>query len=233
MTMSGALDLLNTNINKEYMESGKYTNSKGIPVPRVTSIISSMLHTDALLYWANNLGFKGIRYKDAIRKAADIGTEAHFRIECFLKDKLKCDDNIPYLGFAMWYDNITGNGNTIELVASERTVVCDYFGGTFDALLRINGAYYLIDFKTSNHVSYKYFLQLAAYKYMLELEGTYLQGVIVLQLDKEEVGFNEYLLDFSIPNHRDFMNACTEGFFSLVYAYYRTKEEEARYNNIF
>lgn len=230
--MSTILDLLET-VDHSYVEGTKYLNKNGYHVPRVTSILSTMIHSDVLMYWANNLGFKKIKYKEAITKAANIGTEAHYRIELFLKDKLDCTDNIPYLGFKSWWDDVISMGNRISVLASEEELVCEWFGGTCDALFTINGKVYLVDFKTSNYVSYKYFLQLAAYKYMLERQGVRVDGVIVLQLGKEEVGYNEYLLDFSVKEHIEFMNQCTTTFFSLVYGYYNIKKTEGMYDSIY
>ena len=103
-----------------------------------------------------------------------------------------------------------------------------------DALLKIGDKIYLVDFKTSNHVTFNYFLQLAAYRFMLKLrENIDIDGVIVLQLDKEEPGFNEYLLNFSIEQHSSFMTHCEETFLSLVYAYYNVEYAENLYKSIF
>ena len=55
-----------------------------------------------------------------------------------------------------------------RVIETEKQLVCPYFGGTLDCLAEIDGRIYIIDFKTSNHITYKYFLQLAAYKYMIE-----------------------------------------------------------------
>ena len=115
----------------------------------------------------------------------------------------------------------------------EYKLSCKWFGGTLDALFEIGGKFYVIDFKTSNHVTFKYFLQIAAYIYMLRESGYQVDGAIVLQLDKSEPGFNEYLLDFSIKNHNDFINYCTQAFFALVYAYYHIKRVEDGFKNIF
>ena len=230
-TLTGLIDGLDLpSLENTYFSKYEYNGRK---IPRVTTILSAMMHADTLMYWANNLGFKGIRYKEFMTEAANIGTEAHFRIEMFLKEKLESEDNVPYLGFKQWWNDIISGGNTIEVVGSEIELKCPYFGGTADALVKINGGYYLIDFKTSNHVTYKYFLQLAAYQYMLSLQGIYLSGVIVLQLDKEEVGYNEYSLHYSDPSHKDFMDKCTNSFFSLVYAFYNVREGEALFNNIY
>lgn len=205
----------------------------GIVVPRVTEILSKMMHDDRLMYWANSLGFKGIKYKDALNKAANIGTNSHSAIELFLREKLQTDDNIPFLGFLAWY-NVVSEQNTIKPIFIEHSLVCKYFGGTLDALLDIGGKLYLTDFKTSNYVRLSYFLQLAAYMYMLKVEeGIDIDGVIILQLDKDQPGFNEYLLTFQIPEHKMFMDQCLLTFLSLVYSFYNLNKSDIMYNNIF
>ena len=230
--------ILNTLNNSElYIENKNciYTNGVGNAVPRVTEILSTMIHSDNLMYWANSLGFKGIRYKEALNCAANIGSEAHLAIEKFLKEKMYTYDNTPFLGFMLWYDIITKEKHIpIEILHVEYTLVCQWFGGTLDALIKIGNKIYLIDFKTSNYVTYKYFLQLAAYRYMLKSEkGINIDGVIVLQLDKEVAGFNEYLLDFSIIDHLNFINHCETTFLSLVYGYYNIYKSENMFKSIF
>lgn len=227
------LDTVDKNIiNKK---SSTYHNNEGQVVPRVTEILSTMIHSDALMYWANSLGFKGLRYRDTLNTAARIGTAAHNAIESFLIDKLETKDNIPFLGFMMWYNIITlDKGLPLQVIYIEHTLSCKWFGGTLDCLVRIGNKIYLMDFKTSNHVTYKYFLQLAAYRFMLRtLEGIEVDGVIVLQLDKDSPGFNEYLLDFSIADHLNFINHCEITFLSLVYGFFNINKAEMMYNVIF
>ena len=127
-----------------------------------------MIHSDALMYWANSLGFKGIGYRATLNAAAKVGTVAHEAIELFLNEKLETKDNVPFLGFIMWYNMLVDQGFDIQVIYTEHKIVCNWFGGTVDCLLSINGKLYLVDFKTSNHVTYKYFLQLAAYRFMLK-----------------------------------------------------------------
>lgn len=227
-----ALENLPFEINAK---SSSYYNKDGIKVPRVTQIISSMIHNDSLMYWANSLGFKGLKYRDVLNAAAEIGTEAHNTIEKFLKEKIKDENNIPFLGFLMWYNIITHDvGLPISIVYIEHKMSCKWFGGTLDALMKIGDKLYLVDFKTSNHITYTYFLQLAAYKYMLKVEeGIDIDGVIVLQLDKNIPGFNEYLLDFSIEDHTVFINNCETTFLSLVYAFYNVEKVKKDFNEIF
>ena len=213
----------------------EYFNEFGQCVPRVTSILSRMIHNDALMSWANYIGMKGIKYRDFMNQASTIGTNAHNAIEKYLQEKIKTENNIPFLGFLEWYNLLTiDNGFPIEVVYIEHHIACRWFGGTLDCLARIAGKLYLIDFKTSNHVTFSYFLQLAAYRYMLrEVEGIEVDGVIVLQLGKEDVGFNEYLLDLSIPDHLFFINHFEETFMSLVYGYYNIYYAEKMFNKLF
>lgn len=229
-----ALSELDFNIESKNKES-VYLNKQGLKVPRVTEVLSRMLHSDSLMYWANSLGFKGLRYRDVLNKAANTGTIAHAAIERFLKEKIQDKTNIPFLGFLSWYDTITIDLKLpVEILFVEKKLSCDWFGGTLDALIKIDGKIYLVDFKTSNHVTVNYFFQLAAYRYMLRVvEGIEIDGVIVLQLDKVEPGFNEYLLTFSDISHLDFMNRCEITFMSILYAYYNVCKAETDFKSIF
>lgn len=205
---------------------------KGIPVPSVTQIISKCIHEDYIVNWANYLGFRGIKYKDEMNRAANIGTEGHNAIESYLKDG-SVSNNIPYLGFRLWWDIINSN-NTVEVLGIEEEMVLPFCGGTYDLLLSVNGLPYLVDFKTSNHVTYKYFIQLAAYIHMLYVtKGINARGAIVLQVDKTEPGFNEYLLDLSNITHYQFINHCCSTFLSLALAYYNIYKAESLYKQIF
>ena len=144
---------------------------EGIPVPRVTEILSFIDMAD-LLGWANYMGLvKHKRYADIMTEASNIGTAAHSNIEKFFSEdqKDKVDkDNISFQAFMVWWNKLNMN-HKVSILGQEEKLVCPYFGGTYDMLVSIDDKVYLIDFKTSNHVGYKYFLQLAAYRYMLLL----------------------------------------------------------------
>ena len=204
----------------------------GSPVPRVTEIISKMIAEEYLLYWANSLGFKHQSYKKTIDNAANIGSESHDLINKFLLGESFVSDNIPYLGFRKWWIDINSSNN-VKIIGTEQKLVCQYFGGTYDLLVEINGLLYLVDFKTSNHVSYKYYLQLAAYKYMLELQGYSISGCIILQLNKDKIQYTEYPLIFSNPLHLDYINKSLNTFLSLAYSYYNIYQCEKMYKEIF
>ena len=54
---------------------------EGKVVPRVTKILQTFNDDDRLMYWANGLGWRRIKYKDALNRAATIGTHIHNGIE--------------------------------------------------------------------------------------------------------------------------------------------------------
>lgn len=217
-----------------YIENSEYFNTRGEKVPRVTDVLSATIYSDALIYWANSLGFRRIKYKDALTSAANIGTEAHKCIEDFLKENKICDTNICFQGFLKWYNMISAENSSVNIIYSEKTLVCDQFGGTLDCLIEINGKKYLVDFKTSNHILYKYFIQLAAYAYMLKtVENINIDGAIILQLNKKDIEFEEQALIFTNEEHLKFFNLCEDCFFTLLNSYYYTKSVENCYNNIF
>lgn len=240
------LDLLNSNTYEKYnieFEGNRYLYN-GYKVPRVTEILSSMLHEDFLMTWSNNIGlYNHQKYAEVLQEAADKGSFVHDSIEKFLKFSIEPDFNsVPesyrnqvynaFNSFKYWWDII--KKNSYNILMQEEKLICPWFGGTLDMLIEINGKVYLVDFKTSNHPSYKYFLQLSAYRYMLFTEkGIAIDGVIILMLNKKSIGINELLLDFSNQEHLCFINCCQEAFMSLVYAYYNRLYIQNQYGIIF
>jgi len=122
------------NITKAHQ---RYKNAKGEDVPGTTSVLS-ILAKPALIPWAWNLGIQGIDYRKVSDKAKDIGSLAHYLIECDIK-KMKPDTSEyssieidkaenAYLAWLDWKKEL----GEIETVASEEQLVCDNFGGTVD-----------------------------------------------------------------------------------------------------
>ena len=209
---------------------------EGIPVPRVTEILSFIDMAD-LLGWANYMGLvKHRRYADIMVEASNIGTAAHSNIEKFFSEDQKDEvdnDNISFQAFMKWWNKLNMT-HKVSIIGQEEKLVCPYFGGTYDMLISIDGKIYLIDFKTSNHVGYKYFLQLAAYRYMLYInKGISINGCLILQLSKVKPEYNEYLLDFENQEEYQFIEACTRAFFSLVYLYYNIYTVKRGFNKLF
>ena len=226
--------------NMEPINADSNYTYNGMVVPRVTKILSKCIHSDSLMYWANSLGFKHQSYKKTLDTAATIGTHTHDNIDGFLSDEsYEADESsMPYQSynayqsFLKWYFDVTNIAN-VKVIFHEKTLTCKYFGGTLDGLYEINGKIYLVDYKTSNHITFKYCLQLAAYRYMLRTElGIEIDGCIILQLAKESVSYNEFVLNFSNPNHLKYINDCEMAFLSLVFAYYNIAKVETDYNTL-
>ena len=211
----------------------------GIKVPRVTHILSKMLHEESLMGWANFVGrIKHMDHTVIAEEAAHIGTVVHSRIECFFKGievELPDDYKIKnaYDSFLLWWDKITSH-NAVSVLLIEASMACRYYGGTLDCLLLINDKIYIVDFKTSNHFNYKYHLQTAAYRRLLYYNrGIIPDGVVILKLSKENVSFEEQIIDLTTYDGVVYMNQCDQLFMSLVYAYYNRHMLENRYDEMY
>ena len=203
-----------------------------------------MLHEDFLMVWANNIGlWKRKKYKDELEAAATKGSYVHNAIEDFIQNGRDLDPDTVMAGyrtevsyaygsFKSWWEIISKRN--VKIVMQEQKLVCPWFGGTLDLLIEIDGKVYLLDFKTSNHPSYKYFLQLSAYRYILRhYYGIEIYGCGIIKLNKGFVGFEEFIIDKSNPEYEDFMDLCERTFLSLVYAFINRTNVERYYNNLF
>lgn len=105
--------------NSEYFKESKY-QFNGKPVPRVTEILSTTIHEDYLMKWANFLGFKHLDYEKELNKAAHEGTKAHNYIEEFFTrnpyDPLSegMMNNPPFLAFHKWWQIIIDNSDEFK-----------------------------------------------------------------------------------------------------------------------
>lgn len=203
-------------------------------VPRVTEIISKMIHEEGLMSWSNGLGFKKERYKDVLNAAAEYGTKVHHGIEVFLQENKILEETpcCPLQAFTNWYNSVRNANSVVEVVGQEEKLTCEWYGGTYDLLLKVNDKIWLIDFKTSNHITYKYYIQMAAYIMMLEEKGIKVDGCLILQLSKNNPTYREYVLDLSKEEHKNYMEVCKRTFLSLVYGYYHIKYLEGEFKNV-
>ena len=210
-----------------------YMNKEEIYVPRVTDIISHCSDQEGIIHWANSLGFRRLKYKDELDKAATIGTNTHEAIEMYLKTGIETPNNTPLQGFINWYSYIKSK-NKVEVLKIEEPLIGSSFGGTCDLLISINDKKYIVDYKTSNKVRINHFLQLSAYRALLfELYGMVVDGVLVLHLDKKIPAYEEYVLDFSITEHYIFIENCYRTFLSMAYCYYNSFYVEGWFNRLF
>lgn len=206
-------------------------NGRGIP--SVTELLS-FIDSQGLINWANNIGLKGINNKDILKESSDFGTMVHEQIEYYIKKKkIETEPTVCLEAFKVWWHGIN-ECHRIKVLGQERPMISPYFAGTYDLLISIDDKPFLVDFKTSNHVGYKYFMQLAAYRHLLyTTRNINIQGCIILQFNKDKPEFKEYALDFSDPYHYEFIENCFRSFMGLVYTYYNVKQAGRQFRDIF
>ena len=102
-------------------------------VPRVTEILSSMMHEDNLMNWANGLGWKRISYRAFMKDSQDKGTYSHLAIEIFLRQgriDLDTDLQIPNTAIlaGTWKStlNIKGIKRTEQKQNAQKYVLNEY-----------------------------------------------------------------------------------------------------------
>jgi hypothetical protein len=204
----------------------------GRGIPSVTELLS-FIDNEGLISWANRVGRQGQDNREIASKAAEFGTMVHESIEMYIKKKPNEEDNVCLDAFKEWWQGIN-QCHRVKVLGQEQKLMCEYFAGTYDLLITIDDKPYLIDFKTSNHVGYKYFMQLAAYRYLLYTQKNInIQGCIILQFSKEEAKYREFNLDFTNPYDYEFIENCHRAFFGLVYTYYNTKLCQRQFGSIF
>lgn len=109
---------------------------------------------------------------------------------------LEVEEYYGIMTFVEWYKDLCSK-HTVEVVASELTVWNDEdnYAGTVDLALRIDGRLWVIDLKSSQYVWPEHTLQLSAYKRALDLAGTEVAKLAILQLgfkrNKNGYKFNE------------------------------------------
>jgi len=149
----------------------KYHLADGTQVPGGSTICKIGDDPSALIHWAWNLGSQGKDYRKERDKAADIGTIAHFMIECMLNgnvaDLSDYDDAdiakalVCYTKFLDWWE-----GQKFEVVGTELQMVNEAYryGGTIDLIAKdSSGNFVLLDFKTSKKIGDGYWRQCAGY----------------------------------------------------------------------
>lgn len=200
-------------------------NHKDNKIPSVTQILKH-INEEYIPKWANSLGFKRINYQAELNRYANEGTLVHNKIAKFLSSSVNfidrnAEEPLAYLSFLKWYLlERYEKDNLITPIEVEKSFQGQYFCGTIDAVFDINGKSILMDFKTSSNVSYKHFLQLAAYNYLykkaynIDKDFDYL---CILQLDKYKMQFKEHYLDISI--HKDILDLLFNSFINTYNSY--------------
>ncbi len=177
-----------------------YHLADGTKVPGGSTICKIGDSAEPLIAWAWNLGREGKDYRKERDKAADIGTIAHFLIECFLNNQVADLSDygqedidkalLCYNKFIDWWDE-----QHLEKVATEIQLVNEAhrYGGTIDLIAkRPSGDHVLIDFKTSKKISESYWRQCAGYAALWNChqieESTEITSHAIVRIGKQDEG---------------------------------------------
>lgn len=207
----------------------------GIGVPRVSNILKECINKEYLIKWAGRVGIKEMEAQQT--KACTIGSMVHEKIENFLLTGT--DKNVSYKvpkdynqyiekaynNFKNWYNNLHSMGYVIEQIyATEKQVICPYFGGTIDCVMRINGKNYIVDFKTSKSISHEYIIQTCSYMWIVNNgycpDLPHIDGVAIIRVDKNTDKFEDLFLNENINNQRHIIEQYMVGFGALLKSFY-------------
>lgn len=157
-----------------FLDHRVYERSKDLYYPSVTQILTACPPDPFFLDWLKQLGANAEIIRD---KAAREGSTVHQCAEQLVAGKVldwKDEYGNARYSLRVWQMilKVADFLNTYkpEVLASELFLYSDeyQYAGTTDLLCKIDGQTWLLDWKTSNHCSKSYDMQLAAYANALE-----------------------------------------------------------------
>lgn len=167
-----------------------YERSEGVYYPSVTSILNAAPMDPFMVSWLQDMGKNAEIVRD---RAAREGTAVHEAMEDLVSGKtIKWQDeygNAKY-NLQVWQMILRGfdfhQTYKPEIISAEQFLYSDkyHYAGTTDLLCKLGGYVWLLDYKTSNHISLTYRMQLAAYaKALEELRGIHVDkcGIVWLK----------------------------------------------------
>lgn len=169
-----------------------YRTTDGTRVPSVTTVLG-ILNKPALVGWANKQGLQGIDIRRTVNEAAEIGTLAHYLIECHLtREKENLSEESPerraaaYEAYGNYFEWL--QAYDMESIMAEGILVSDThgYGGTFDAYVKIDGRREVLDFKTSAAIYPEHVYQLAAYRELLVEHGHPVDAIRIVRVDRRK-----------------------------------------------
>ena len=192
---------------------------EGVSVPRMSEILKVTIGRDYLINYA-------LRCKDYYSESNQtlyIGTTVHEMIDDYLlksqvdlsKFNFMNEDILnkcmkAYNNFVRWYENKISEGYQIETLDIERVIVCPWYGGTIDCIMKItppNGIsrIYIVDFKTSNKISMEYLIQTYGYLWATKWYNNNvdpsafpnIEGIGIIRIDKKYKSYHDLFIDTS------------------------------------
>ena len=168
-----------------------YTTADGTRVPGVTTVLG-VLAKPQLVKWANNLGLQGIDSSQYVDALAQVGTLAHYLIQCDLTGETpdvraysQDQQDAAAQSLASW--TAWRRLHTIEPMANERPFVSEVFryGGTIDLYAMIDGVPTLADIKTAKAIYSEHKTQVTAYRRLLDEHGLPVAGMQIIRVGRE------------------------------------------------
>jgi hypothetical protein len=149
----------------------RFYEFEGASYPSITTIIKLISVNDALMQWANYMGFKRRDIKTVQEETASFGTLIHSHLQSIVdprieKPELPKDSIIRYdLEKTINHFNAFIKDVEYETLYTELPMVSKDlgYGGTADWVVKINDKIYLMDFKTSKMPRATMYLQLGGY----------------------------------------------------------------------
>ena len=170
------------------MPTGNY-EIQGKKLPSVTTIINRFKNATGLIIWSNQLGLKGLNYFDELKKAGDTGTALHDLAELHILEK---DYELPedpiavhcFQQFIEWWESLD-----CEVIWTEKKYTSKKLnvGGCPDLLVKKDGKYILVDFKTSKAVYSDMLIQLSCYAELIkENDNIEIDRAVIVRFPKDD-----------------------------------------------
>jgi hypothetical protein len=197
-----------------------YILKDGSEVCGATTIIGQ-INKPQLLMWVYRLASEKIKFWEVTNRSKNIGTIAHYLIECyckgdepnqdFLDDYSKKENKFAensFQLFKLWLEM-----HDVIIVNTELQMVSETYkyGGTPDIIAYVDKVLTILDIKTGSGVYPEVKYQLSAYKQLYnEKFNADLQQCIVIHIPYEKHNFTEYIFK------KDELTVAFEGFIHLL-----------------
>lgn len=182
--------IINTNTRQlTFLDGRYYYTEDGEFVPSVTTILEAYPKEASYYMWLKSVGQDADTIRD---EAGRRGSTVHAMTEAYDKGHevslLTEDGHLAYkVGeWAMFerYVEFTRKFSPVIKMSEQNFVNAELgYAGTIDRIMQIGGKRYLVDIKTSNTIYASYWLQLAAYRRLVEEQGVFVDYVAILWLN--------------------------------------------------
>lgn len=215
---------------------------EGVSIPRMSELLKATIGRDYLINYA-------LRCKDYYSESNQtlyIGTLVHEMIDNyllynqidlskfnFMNEEVLNKCMKAYNNFVRWYDNKIAEGYSIEVIDIEKEVVCPWYGGTIDCIMKITAPNdiprtFIVDFKTSNKIAMEYLIQTYGYMWATKWYNNNInpntfpniEGIGIIRIDKKYKSYSELFINTSdistMTNiHNGFVN-CLHWFYHQI-----------------